>query len=142
MRNPLRVFKHNRENEKFFKFDFKLDNNVSENEVQAKLLLRDAETGEYLVKGKATIEVNNGEVTTTPKELIEQDEKFFEKVMKKTGLDKGDKTFQSMMKVDKAEMLLISMNEVAGNHIENNIGNSKPKKDISQKKSKGFDLSM
>ena len=142
MRNPLRVFKHNRENEKFFKFDFKLDNNVSENEVQAKLLLRDAETGEYLVKGKATIEVNDGEVTTTPKELIEQDEKFFEKVMKKTGLDKGDKAFQSMMKVDKAEMLLISMNEVAGNHIENNIGNSKPKKEKAQTKSKGFGLGM
>jgi hypothetical protein len=140
MRNPLRVFKS--ENNKFFKMDFKLDNNVSENEVQAKLLFRDAETGEYLVKGKATIEVNDGKVTTTPDELVKQDEKFFEKVMKKTGLDKGDNGFQEVMKADKAEMLLISIDEVAGNYIENNLENSKPKKEQSQKKSKGISLGM
>lgn len=34
-----------------------------------------------------------------------------------------------MMRVNKAEILLISINEVADNHIENNIGNSKPKKE-------------
>lgn len=139
MKNPLRTFRSKDNN--FFKLDFKLDENVSENEVEAKLLFRDAESGEYLVKGRATIEVNDGKVTTTPQELVKQDEKFFEKVMKKTGLDKGDKGIQDIMKADKAEILLINIDKVAGNHIENNIENSKPKVERKDK-SKGFGFRM
>lgn len=136
-----REFISRNKNSKHYNVDFKLDKaGVTEDEVSARLLLRDANTGEYAVKERVKLPIQDGRVAMSSQQFIEANEKFFNKVAKKLKVE--DPFVKDMLYQDNAKKMLSDMNKVVGEHIENNKGN-KPKSPRQERsKSLNYDFHM